>query len=166
MSLETWSGSRSALDSGRRAIPRAVRRLAISLYLGLLVYCVLSILLGPAGIAAYQRLEERQSAMRANLDELAVLRGRLSADLESLKSDSDRAAREARALGYLRKGETAVILGERAERVDPIDTGRVLPYAEPSSIADAALKRIALGACLAAMALLFAPRGKPGRRLR
>jgi hypothetical protein len=63
----------------------------------------------------------------------------------------------------LRKGETAVILGERVERVRPIDSGQVLPYAEPAALGDQALKEISLGAALAAMALLFcAPRASRG----
>lgn len=96
--------------------------------------------------------------MGANLAELGLIRERLNAELESLKSDPDRAAREARSLGYLRKGETAVILGERVERIPPIDSGKILPYAEPSAIGDMALKEIALGAALAVMALLCSPR--------
>jgi hypothetical protein len=127
------------------------------------LYCILSVLVGPAGISAYRRLETRKSAMGANLAELQATRERLSAELDSLKSDPDRAAREARGLGYLRKGETAVILGERVERVRPIDSGQVLPYAEPAALGDQALKEISLGAALAAMALLFcAPRTSRG----
>ena len=96
--------------------------------------------------------------MEANLAELGSIRESLSGELESLKSDPDRAAREARGLGYLRKGETAVILGERIERAPAIDSGKILPYAEPAALNDMSLKEIALGAALAAMALLCAPR--------
>jgi hypothetical protein len=124
----------------------------------MLLYCTLSFLVGPAGISAFRRLEARKAAMSANLAELGTVRARLNAEIDSLKSDPDRAAREARALGYLRKGETAVILGERVESVRPIETGKVLPYAEPAAIGDMALKEIALGAALAVMALLCSPR--------
>lgn len=96
--------------------------------------------------------------MAANLAELGTIRERLNAELDSLKSDPDRAALEARGLGYLRKGETAVILGERTEHIRSIESGKVLPYAEPAAIDDQALKEIALGAALAVMALLCAPR--------
>jgi hypothetical protein len=122
------------------------------------LYCLLSVFVGPVGLAAYRRLEARKAAMASNLVELGTIRGRLNDELESLKSDPDRAAREARGLGYLRKGETAVILGERVERVTPIDAGKVLSYAEPAAADDLVLKEIALGAALAAMALLCAPR--------
>jgi len=103
--------------------------------------------------------------MEANLAELGSIRQRLNTELESLKTDSDRAAREARSLGYLRKNETELVLGERSERVKPVDMGRILPFAEPIALGDLALKEIALGAALAVLALLFAPpRGSSRRR--
>jgi hypothetical protein len=126
------------------------------------LYCLLSALVGPAGVSAYRRLEARKAEMAVNLEELGRIRERLNAELDSLKSDPDRAAREARGLGYLRRGETAVILGERVERVRPIDAGKVLPYAEPAALDDRALKEISLGAALAALALLCAPRAPSG----
>jgi hypothetical protein len=101
--------------------------------------------------------------MEANLGELERIRGKLSAEIASLKSDPDRAALEARSLGYLREGETALILGEKAERSAPIDAGSVLPYAEPASLDDSVLKEIALGASLALLAFLQAPRTATGR---
>ena len=119
-------------------------------------------MVGPAGLSAYRRLEARKTAMAANLAELGTIRERLNAELDSLKSDPDRAALEARGLGYLRKGETAVILGERTEHIRSIESGKVLPYAEPAAIDDQALKEIALGAALAVMALLCAPRFASG----
>jgi cell division protein FtsB len=166
MSLETWSGSKSAPESLRRSLPRAGSRIAMSLYAGLAVYCVLSVLCGPAGLTAYRRLEERKGAMQANLVALESIRGKLAADLGSLKSDPDRLAREARRLGYLREGETALILGDSTERAEAIETGRILPYAEPPSVGDMALKQISLGVCLAVMAFLFArkdPEARPRR---
>ena len=104
--------------------------------------------------------------METNLGQLGILRISLNAELESLKNDPDRAAREARSLGYLRKGETALLLGEKADRVRPINTGRVLPYTEPASLGDLALKEISFGACLAVMAVLLAPHGSSSLRRR
>jgi cell division protein FtsB len=165
MSLETLARARNGSSLERRSLSRAAHSLLPSLYLGFFLYCALSFLFGPAGILAYSRLEARNEAMAANLKELSSLRDGLNAELESLKTDPDRAAREARSLGYLRKGEGAIILGERNERPRPIATGRVLPYAEPASLSDLALKEISLGFSLALMALLLAPgfHPRPGR---
>ena len=162
MSLETWSGSKSAMESTRRAAARLGHRLALSLYAGLSLYCVLSILFGPVGLVSYHRLEERKASMLANLAELESIHSDLGAELESLKTNPDRAAREARSLGYLRKGETEILLGEKTEQVEHLSTGKVLPYAEPSFMGDPVLKRLALGACLAVLAFLLASRGGQG----
>jgi hypothetical protein len=102
--------------------------------------------------------------MLANLAELESLHADLGAELESLKTNPDRAAREARSLGYLRKGETEILLGEKMEQVEHISTGKVLPYAEISFIGDPALKRLALGACLAVLAFLLASHGQGNQR--
>jgi hypothetical protein len=101
--------------------------------------------------------------METNLAELEVVRGRLEAEVDSLKSDPDRAALEARSLGYLREGETALILGEKKEHARPIEPGTVLPCAEPATLGDSALKEIALGSSLALLAFLCAPRPATGR---
>lgn len=163
MSLGTLAGARSASGAVRRGAARVGFRIALAAYAGMAVYCALSILFGPAGLVAYRRLEDRKAAMEANLQALGAKRESLNAELESLKSDPDRAAREARSLGYLRKGETALIVGERREAIRPIDIGAVLPFAEPAALGDLALKEISLGACLAAMALLLGQRGGGAR---
>jgi cell division protein FtsB len=158
MSLGTLAFSRNGTAAGRRRNPRLGYRLALSIYVGLAVYCALSLLLGPAGIAAYRRLEARKGAMEANLAQLGSLRSSLNAELESLKSDPDRAAREARSLGYLRRGETILLLGDRKDDPKPPDTGKVLPYAQPAALSDDSAKWIALGVALAVLAILMAPR--------
>jgi cell division protein FtsB len=163
MSLETWTGGRRGSASNRRTASRLGLNIAISLYIGIVLYCVLSVLMGPAGISAYYRLEARKAAMEANLAVLERIRGKLGAELDSLKTDPDRAALEARSLGYLREGETALILGEKIERVRPIEAGSVLPYAEAAALGDSTLKEIALGASLALLAILCAPRLATGR---
>jgi cell division protein FtsB len=164
MSLETLARERNGLVSERRGASRALLALALSLYAGFFLYCVLSFLFGPAGLSAYRLLEERKLAMEANLGELGTLRQRLNSELESLKSDPDRAAREARSLGYLRKGETAILLGEQKQRLRPLEMGRVLPYAEPRALGDLVLKEISLGLSLAILALLLAPPVSATRR--
>ena len=164
MNLRTWTGGdavsdRRALGVGlRHGTRRLAPRLALAMYSGLAFYCLLSILVGPAGLTAYRSLEERKTAMQANLLNLCSLRESLNAELESLRSDPDRAAREARGLGYLRKGETAVVLGERVENILSFETGKVLPLSELAGINDSSLKAIAMGMSLAVLALFYAPR--------
>ncbi len=160
------TGARDVSPPSRRFASRVGSCLAISLYAGFLLYCVLSLFFGPVGLLAYRRLEARKTAMEANLGELGTIRESLNAEIDSLKSDPDRAALEARSLGYLRKDETAVILSARVESVPAIDSGKVLPYAEPAALGDSELKEICLGAFLAMMALLLGPRRSRSARER
>jgi cell division protein FtsB len=158
MSLGTLAYAGDESKSARRGASRIAYILAVSVHAALVAYCALSVFFGPIGLTAYRRLDERKAAMEANLEKLATIGASLSAELESLKSDPDRAAREARSLGYLRKGETALILGAREELIRPIETGKTLPYAEPATASDSVLKEISLGIGLAVMALFLAPR--------
>jgi hypothetical protein len=165
MSLGTWTGANAVPDYNRRALradvhrgtSRLAPRLALAAYLGLACYCVLSIFVGPAGLTAYRALEEREKAMKANLLDLGSLREALNGELESLRSDPDRAAREARGLGYLRKGETAVVLGERIESNPSLESGKILPFAARAGLSDGAIKAISLSLSLAILAFLCAP---------
>jgi Septum formation initiator len=158
-SPKSWKNSRVRRDANRSL----AQNLAFSLYAALALYCVLSFCFGQGGLIAYGKLQARRTAMEENLSLLEQRRSSLNAELESLKSDPDRAAREARGLGYLRKDETQVILSERVERVESLDSGSVLPYAQSGGIADLALKEISFGVFLAALAFLCAPAKKLSR---
>lgn len=152
-----------------RRAPRRAAGLERFLFLpaaaGLFAYCAMSAFLGPAGLTAYRAAELRKAAMEDNLGKLASINERLSGELESLMSDPDRAAAEARSLGYLRKGETAVLLGKGKAEASGIEIGEVLPFADPPALGDETIKAISLGAAMAVLALLLAP-GALGRRAR
>jgi cell division protein FtsB len=163
MSLQTLARDSRGARAAGGAWTGTAFRLALAAYAGLAAYCLLSILVGPAGLGAYSRLEGRVAAMEANLVVLGGVREGLNAELESLKIDPDRAAREARSLGYLRKGEGALILAGRAEPRQRLESGAVLPFAQPVAVSDAVLKEISLGLFLAILALLLSPRGRRGR---
>jgi cell division protein FtsB len=158
MSLGISTPGKSLSASNQSAASRLGLRIGASLYAGMFLYCALSVLVGPAGLSAYRRLEERKAAMEANLARLVDTRERLGLELESLKSDPDRAALQARGLGYLRRGETAIVLDGRSEEAKTLDAGKVLSYAEPAALSDGALKEISFGAALAVLAFLLAPR--------
>jgi len=153
--------SASAFQRRDRRAPtkasRLGRLLSASAAAGLFAYCALSVLLGPAGMTAYGALEKRKASMEANLTELASINARLSAELESLVSDPERAAAEARSLGYLRKGETAILTGEGSGWKARVDVGEVLPYVDPPALGDDVVKAISLGVGMALFAALLIP---------
>jgi cell division protein FtsB len=138
---------------------------AVSLYAGLAAYCCLSSLAGPVGTLAYARLDARRQDMIRNLESLSRDNEYLWSELDSLRSDSDRAEREARSLGYLRKDEGEIVLAGDQNRLRSLVTGELVPFVPPKALPDMVLKEISLGIALAAMALGFAPRRRlPGQR--
>ncbi len=147
--------------ASRAAVLPVAFGLALAIALG--VYCVLSVIAGPAGLFAYAGLEERRAEMSRNLTQLGRANEKLRAELDSLRSDADRAAREARGLGFLRKGEYEVIISGRDKARSAMEPGVVVPFDQPAALPDAAAKQIALGAGLAVLALSLAPRSR--RRL-
>jgi len=135
-------------------------RLLASAWLALFVYALLSVTLGPGGVAAAGELERGISAMKANLVALEEKNRALSADLEALRSDRDRGAREARALGYLaeRESEVVIVGRPRAEPLRP-EAGQALPAKSPASVDDGSMKALAglAGLLSFAASLVFRP---------
>jgi len=163
----------SSPPRGGRGASRPLSRIAgaalASALAGIFAYCALSILAGPAGLSAYKALESRKAAMEARLSELAAINERLSGEIEALISDPERAAIEARSLGYLRKGEVQLANSSSAGTAPRIGIGSVLPYAAAPALGDGTSKAIALGFALALFAALIAPgagRGRPRERYR
>jgi cell division protein FtsB len=147
----------------------AARRLFPAAAAGFFAYCALSVLLGPVGLTAYAAAEKRMTAMEANLEALSSINKRLSSELESLKNDPDRAEAEARSLGYLAKGETAVLMGNSVTGPARIEVGEVLPFADPKTLEDPTIKAISLGIGMAVLAALLTPSFRasgPRRRYR
>jgi cell division protein FtsB len=148
--------SRARAKGGTEAM---AKRAALAAWAALAAYCALSVVAGPAGLIAYRALESSNSRMAANLEELRADNGGLRIELESLRSDADRAAREARSLGYLRQGEAAVVIAGRNSEPKELEVGEVLAYAPPETWPDSALKEIAFGVFLAALAFRPPRRG-------
>ena len=144
--------------NARSAAGRCFRGAAGAAWVALAAYCLLSTVAGPAGLAAYGRLESQRSLMSENLDALGQANAKLRIEVESLRSDADRAAREARSLGYLRRGESAIVVAGRKDEVKALDAGTVLRFDAPSAWPDAVIKEIAFGVFLTVFAVFLAPR--------
>jgi cell division protein FtsB len=131
------------------------RRLLLSAYIALGVYCALSVTAGPAGIIAYRELAARKGLMSENLASLREANAALQSELDSLKKDPDRAGREARALGYLGKDEMALVLaGDDPSRGHKrLETGFVRRASSPVPPSDVAIKEISLLSGLAILIL-------------
>ena len=123
-----------------------LNRALAALFLGFAAYCALSVVAGPAGLIAYRELSARRQAMQANLDALGATNAALQAELEALRTDPDRTAREARDLGYLLPGETALVIqGDAGSRgKGRVEAGAVVKAEVSAPLADGLIKEIAL----------------------
>jgi cell division protein FtsB len=140
-------------------------RIIFAFSAALTVYCLLSALAGPAGVFAYRQLQERRAAMAENLAKLSLINAGLRSQLDSLKSDADRAALEARALGYIRPGETEIVLPGRKPGPAPLGVGTIVPMLPPVGLSDSAIKAAAalVGLALFALGLPIRRRAAYGR---
>jgi hypothetical protein len=131
---------------------------------GLAVYCLLSVLVGQAGVFAYRGLEQRKGLMVANLGRLGSINEELRGELDALRSDAKRSAREARALGYLDRNEHEVVISGWSEERRGYKTGSLVPFVQESALPDLAAKELAFGAALAVLTLSLKPRSLRRRR--
>jgi cell division protein FtsB len=152
------SHTRANLRGGESLRERILPALALALFVGVLAYCLMGLVVGPSGLIAYSTLSKRVQDMLGNLENLSETNAALQDELDSLRGDPDRIAREARELGYLRPGETEVVLAAAAGAQGLNDAGSVLPLRLPEAVPDSVMKATALGACLAVLALRLARR--------
>lgn len=134
--------------------PNLRTRILAAAYAAVASYVLLSLVLGPAGFLVCRALETRRIAMEESLDAIMELNGSLRANLEAVARDPDRAALDARSLGYLRPGEVELVLpmptGTGGRDRGP---GKLLAASEPRSFSDLELKGLA--AALGLLCFLF-----------
>jgi cell division protein FtsB len=83
-------------------------RLVLYLSLGFLLRSLALFLWGGGGLADYRQAEAGRAALEKNIEELKQINSELRRQVESLGSDPERVALEARRLGYFREGERVV----------------------------------------------------------
>lgn len=142
-------------------------RIAVSAYVGLVVYCLASFFFGPMGMHAYSDLEERVTRMDANLASLEALHERAQSRLQSAQSDPETLAMEALSLGYVAEGEVVVRIGFPEGDPSLQELGTLVAYEAPNGVDDMTLKTIALVAALCVFFIslaIHAPRKARTRR--
>lgn len=122
-----------------------------SVLVALLVYAMISIIAGKAGLIAQQSLRKQLHAMEERLNILKAQNASLSEELESLVRDPEKIAREARKMGYVAPDEYIVrIVTPQSPVVDlgsmeMIRDTLVLRAQESPGISDILIKKIAIG---------------------
>jgi hypothetical protein len=123
-----------------------IRPIIIAAYAAIASYCLLSVIFGPAGGIAYRGLETNRGVMADNIESLRAKNEALRGELSAIRTDADRVEREARALGYLAAGETALIVpnGFIAPETKAFDPGKIVRKVDVVPLTDATIKAIAL----------------------
>lgn len=90
-------------------------------------YCVVSFFAGQAGILAYRDLKSSITEMGERIEALSAENRSLQDARNSLATDSDRIAREARDIGYIRPGEKIVVLSSSAPKTSSAQAHDIEP---------------------------------------
>jgi cell division protein FtsB len=100
------------------------RRAGFSLYLSFLLSSLLLFVFGDSGLKQYQALTSYRDILTSNIEELEEIHRRLSAEAESLRSDPERIALQARELEFFQEDERIVRLDNRAPPAGSYLVGR------------------------------------------
>ncbi len=114
-----------------RGIAAAGEALSNALCACIISYCVVSFFAGQAGLLAYGDLKSGIARMNDRIEALSSENRVLQDARNSLATDSDRMAREARDIGYIRPGEKIVVFSSQAPKevsdqvhdIEPVQTG-------------------------------------------
>jgi cell division protein FtsB len=101
------SGIRSPAKGGIALLGEATSNALCSL---IICYCVVSFFAGQVGLLAYQDLSSTIVKMEMKIGKLKEDNGKLLASKAALAGDADRQTQEARDIGFVKPGETIVVL--------------------------------------------------------
>lgn len=148
----TTSEFRNPAGRGRAAVGDA---LSNALCACIISYCVVSFFAGQAGILAYRDLKSNITEMSGRIETLSAENRSLQDARNSLATDSDRIAREARDIGYIRPGEKIVVLSSSAPKTSSAQVHDIEPLQAGSStgLPDRMIKILA---AMTGIAVLFA----------
>ncbi|HOV62566.1 MAG TPA: septum formation initiator family protein [Spirochaetia bacterium] len=137
-------------------------KFALSLYAGFVTYIMINLIWGPGGYIDYRTLREYHTALSENITELNAIHGELNQELEELKSDADRIALEARALGYFRANEGIIRVPGYTAAEKSYSMGSLITHYETPKKEPEFLRAATLSAFLLSYILLSIGRGTDG----
>jgi len=115
---------------------KGVKYLSV-LFVGTLVYVLLSVTVGQNSFKSYKRMEEQKRIVSKQKADIQNINSELSLELMALKSDKAVIAAYARKLGYVNDGEKIVkINGLKPYQNALYDTGTVVRHEEPEYISE------------------------------
>ena len=116
-----------------------------ALWVGVLVYTLLSVFFGSMGFSAYRQLQREQKKQEANIENLRLINRDLEHTTNSLLYDKDTLTVYAREQGYASRQERFIrIVGLGGNQRSRASAGEVVTAADPQYIPDRILQIIAL----------------------
>jgi cell division protein FtsB len=106
-------------------------RLLLLLSAGFLLRSLSLFLWGNGGLGDYRKVEAGRAQLAANIEELKRINLGLRQEVESLGSDAERVALEARRLGYFREGQRVVRFQGEAPRPSSFTLGALVRVQAP-----------------------------------
>ncbi len=106
-----------------------------AVFIGTLVYVLLSVSFGQNSIHCYSQMEEQKRLISKQTSDIQNINSELSLELKALQNDRAVIAAYARKLDYVSDGEKLVkITGLKPAQTTLYDTGRVMRHEEPEYI--------------------------------
>lgn len=93
-------------------------KFVLPVFVGTLVYGILSFSVGPRGLVPMARLAEQKTVLNGNLESLYTIKEDLNARMQNLTADPDTISVYAHELGYVAEGERLVKLAGFSGGID------------------------------------------------
>ncbi len=142
-------------------------KFVLPVFVGTLVYGILSFSVGPRGLLPMKRLAEQKTLVTRNLESLYSIKEDLNARMQNLSADPDTISVYAHELGYVAEGERLVKLAGFSGGIDRnLAAGDTLAPVMPEHLGEWICKSLGLAAGLLVFFLYlhFVPGARPGRR--
>lgn len=108
-------------------------KIVLPIFIGTLVYSVLSMCIGPKGIWAMSQLTRERTRVSANLESLYIANEDLNSRFQNLSADPDTISVYAHELGYVANGEKLIKLAGFTGGIDRnFDSGSAISVIKPA----------------------------------
>ena len=126
------------------------------LFVGTLVYVLLSLTLGQNSFKCYSKMEEQKRIVSKQKAEIQSINTELSLELAALKNDKAVIAAYARKMDYVIDDEKLIkITGLKPYQNQIYDTGKVIRHQEPEYVSEKLCKLCAFVAALAVLLIML-----------
>ena len=126
------------------------------LFIGTLVYVVMSLCFGQNSLKCYSQMEEQKRIVSKQKAEIQNINTELTLELNALKNDKAVIAAYARKMDYVTDDEKLVkITGLKPYQNTLYDTGSVVCHVEPEYVSEKLCKLCGIAAALAVLLILL-----------